>query len=80
MWGRGMDVAGLGRGMVDASQGAPMAWPPARPANVQSPAGQAPQLLQGMASGNNFYAGMQSNGANTIMNGRSLLQNGWVTC
>ena len=76
MWGRGMDVSGLGRGMVGASQGAYGLAASAAGQAVQSQMAPSSQLLQGMASGNNFYAGMQSNGANTIMNGRSLLQNG----
>lgn len=76
MWGRGMDVSGLGRGMVGASQGAYGLAASAAGQAVQSQMAPSSQLLQGMASGNNFYAGMQSQGANTIMNGRSLLQNG----
>lgn len=64
-WGRAMDVTGLGRGMVGASQGA---------YGLAVNAGNSAVSNQ-MQPGNSLLQGINM-GTNTIMGGRQLLQNG----
>lgn len=64
-WGRAMDVTGLGRGMVGASQGA---------YGLAVSSGNSAVANQ-MQPGNSLLQGINM-GTNTIMGGRQLLQNG----
>lgn len=75
-WGRGLDMAGLGRGMVGASQGAYGLAVGAGNSAVANNAGPSNSLLSSFGNAGGLYQSGLAQGANTIMSGRQMALGG----